>query len=299
VKAGILFALAAYACWGFLPLYLRLLQHVSAIEIVAHRIIWSVLLLIIALIATKRLRLLVQGLRAAPLRVYTLAAVLIALNWGAYVWGVNNGRIVEVSLGYFVLPLVSVLLGRLFLGERLAALQVGGVMVAAVGVGYFCYLSGGFPWVGLVVALSFSFYSLAKKYAPLPALEGLAVETGLLAVPALLTLAYLRSDATLTFPSGSVQINLLLAGTGMVTALPLLLFAAAAKRVTLASLGMLQYVSPTIQFFIGVFVFHEVITPHKLLAFIAVWTGLALFVTGLVNGTKMQNVRSRTSDAQA
>ncbi|MFJ6196562.1 EamA family transporter RarD [Micromonospora sp. NPDC092111] len=278
LRLGYLYGIGAYLLWGFFPIYLKLLRPAGPVEILAHRIIWSVLFVALLLAALRN----VGFLRALARRPRTLAgiglaAALIAVNWGTYIYGVNSDRVVETALGYFINPLVSVLLGVFVLRERLrpaqwAALGVGAAAVAVLTVDY-----GRLPYLALTLAVSFAGYGLVKKRLGLPAAEGLFVESAVLALPALAYLGWLASRGGSTFGHGSAGHTALLVAAGAATAIPLLLFAGAANRLPLTALGMLQYVAPILQLGCGVLIFHEPMPPARLAGFALVWGALVIF----------------------
>jgi len=280
MSSGIAYALGAYLLWGIAPLYFHLLVRVPTVEILAHRVAWSVVLmgaLVVALGRTAALRAALRQ-RAVLLR-FAATAVLIACNWGIYIGAVNSGHVVDASLGYFINPLVSVALGTLVLHERLRPLQWVAVALAAVGVAWLTWLAGTLPWIGLALAASFGLYGLLRKTGTLGAVEGLALETALLAP---LALAYLAARGH-GGPLGSdLTTALLLLASGPVTALPLMLFAAAARRLPLATLGLLQYLAPTLQLVVGVLIFGEPFGWARAAGFAAIWASLGLLaVDGL------------------
>lgn len=278
MKKGILLAIAAYLIWGFVPLYFKLLVNVPPINILMHRIIWSFIFLTGIVIARKEIKKLLYGLTPRIFLVYTIAAVLIGINWFTYVWGVNRGFILETSLGYFINPLVSVLLGIIFIREIPRPAQWIPIGVATIGVVYFTLSYGSLPWISLTLAASFGLYGLMKKIAPLPPLQGMTLETGILFLPALAYIMIMPLQAT---TPGSPPLNastlFLLMGTCLVTAIPLLLFSTAAPKIPLATIGLLQYIAPTLQFFIGVFVYSEPFNTSKLIGFAIIWLALILF----------------------
>jgi chloramphenicol-sensitive protein RarD len=272
--------IAAYGMWGLFPLYWPLLRPAGAMEILAHRMVWSLLfVLVILFVIGRRTGVGWSNLRAVlldrrKLGLLSIAAVLITVNWGAYIWGVNNGHVVETALGYFIGPLVSVVVGVLMLGERLRGAQwmavgLGFVAVVVLTIGY-----GRPPWVALLLAFPFAIYGLLKKLAATGAVESLAVETALTAVPALIYLAVLGGTGGGTFTG--VSHILLLAGGGVVTAVPLLAFGAAATRIPLSMVGLLQYLAPVMQFLIGVLVFRELMPLERWIGFTMVWLGLVI-----------------------
>ncbi len=280
MNSGVTAALLAYGLWGLMPLYFRLMAPATAIEVVAHRIVWSLALLLLWLGVLGQLGPLWRRLDARLLARLALAALLVSINWLTYVWAVNHGRTLDASLGYFLLPLFNVALGVLLLGERLTRGEWIGVMLAALGVGYLALVSPRLPWVALVLAASFGVYGLVKKQTELPAAEGMALETGLIALPALAVLGWLATRGQLAFGQAGAGTDALLISTGLMTTVPLVAFAVAARRLTLAALGMLQYISPTLQFLLGVFVLHEPVDAQRLAGFAAVWLGLLVFSAG-------------------
>ncbi|GAA2218833.1 EamA family transporter RarD [Micromonospora olivasterospora] len=278
LRLGYLYGLGAYLIWGFFPLYFKLLRPAGPLEILAHRIVWSVVLVALLLAAMRNVGFL-RGLARRPgaLLGIVAAAALIALNWGAYIYGVNSDRVVETALGYFINPLVSVLLGVGVLRERLRpaqwlALGIGGAAVAVLTVDY-----GRLPWLALTLAVTFAAYGLVKKRLALPAAEGLFVESAVLALPALGYLGWLAAAGDPAFGNVSAGHTALLVLAGAATAIPLLLFAGAANRLSLTALGMLQYVAPILQLGCGVLVFHEPMPPARLAGFALVWAALLVF----------------------
>ena len=241
MNSGVTAALLAYGLWGLMPLYFRLMAPATAIEVVAHRIVWSLALLLLWLGVRGQLGPLWRRLDARLLARLALAALLVSINWLTYVWAVTHGRTLDASLGYFLLPLFNVALGVLLLGERLTRGEWIGVMLAALGVGYLALVSPRLPWVALVLAASFGVYGLVKKQTELPAAEGMALETGLIALPALAVLGWLATRGQLAFGQAGAGTDALLISTGLMTTVPLVAFAVAARRLTLAALGMLQY----------------------------------------------------------
>ena len=278
MKKGILYALGAYITWGLFPFYWKILAGVPALQLLGHRILWSFITLIVLLLISWQWKTIRNGLNRRILVIYSVAAVLIAINWLTYVWAVGKGFIIETSLGYFINPLLSVLLGVIFLRERLRPLQWLPIGLAAVGVLYLTFAYGSLPWVALTLAISFGFYGLVKKNAPLDALPGLTMETGLLFLPALGFLLYSEFNGTGAFLHTTPLLNLMLLGAGLVTIVPLLMFASAAKRIPLTMIGVLQYVNPTIQFLLGTLVYKEPFDHHRLIGFGIVWVALILFV---------------------
>lgn len=279
MRRGIWYAVGAYTIWGLLPLYWKALHVVPALQLISHRIVWSCLLLAGVILLTRQVgtfRAAVRRPRVVP--VYAVAAVLLTVNWTVYVWAVNAGFIVETSLGYFINPLISVLLGVAFLNERLRPGQWLAIGVAASGVAFLTWAYGSLPWIALALAGTFATYGLVKKLAPLGSVHGLALETGLVFVPAavyLLVAGVREGGGPLLI--GGAHTALLLVGTGVATSVPLLLFASAARSIPLLWVGVLQYIAPTLQFLLGVLVYHEPMTAERLVGFAIVWIALAIF----------------------
>ncbi|MCU1692283.1 MAG: Protein rarD [Frankiales bacterium] len=283
LRRGQLYGAAAYLLWGVFPLYFPLLEPASPLEVLAHRVVWSLVVMAVVVRVTRRwshLRAVVAD-RGQLLRL-AAAAVVLCVNWGTYIYGVNSGQVVEASLGYFVNPLVTVLLGVVVLGERLRATQWAALGIALVAVLVLTVENGSPPWLALVLAFSFGSYGLLKKTAGAGAVEGLAVETAVLAPVAALYLLVLASTSGGTAVSEGPAHLLMLMGSGVVTAVPLLLFGGAAGRVPLSQLGLLQYVTPTMQLAIGVLVQGEPMGLLRAIGFALVWVGLVVFTTDAV-----------------
>ncbi len=277
MNKGIAYAAGAYILWGFIPLYFDALDGVPAVQIVAHRIVWSFALLTTVVLLRRELRALLGSLTPRIVATYLAAALLLSVNWFVYVWAVGAGFVIETSLGYFINPLVSVLLGVVILRERLRPWQWPPIALAAAGVGLLALSYGSIPWIALALAFSFGTYGLVKKIAPLESLHGLTLETALLFPVAIVYLVALEIGGSGAFGHGGPRTDVLLALSGVITVVPLLLFASGARRVTLTTLGLLQYFAPTIQFLIGVFVFHEEMTLAHLAGFVVIWIALGLF----------------------
>jgi len=287
MNPGYLYAFAAYFLWGLFPLYWKQLQPVPATQLIGHRFVWSFLFLVGLLAATQQLGRLKRLLRdRRVVRTYALAGALLALNWLTYVWAVNHGYVVESSLGYFINPLFSVLLGVVVLRERLRRWQGIAVGLATVGVAYLTLSYGRLPWIALTLTATFGLYGLVTKVAPLDALDGLTLETGLLFLPALGYLLWVEAQGTGAFLHSGLQSNLLMAGTGVVTAVPLLCFGAGARRVPLSVIGILQYLAPTLQFLLGVLVYHEAFGGTDLPGYALVWLALAIFMSDSLHAAR-------------
>ncbi|MFE6458416.1 EamA family transporter RarD [Streptomyces cinereoruber] len=295
-RAGLLYGIGAYAMWGLVPLFWPLLKPAGAIEILAHRMVWSLAFVGLALLVLRRwgwMRELARSPR--KLGLITLAAAVITVNWGLYIWSVNAGHVVEASLGYFINPLVTIALGVLVLQERLrpaqwAAVGIGFAAVLVLAIGY-----GQLPWISLVLAFSFALYGLVKKKVNIGGLESLAAETAVQFLPALAYLVWLGGQGTLAFGSHGAGHTALLAATGLVTAIPLVCFGAAAIRVPLSTLGLLQYLAPTFQFLLGIFYFHEAMPPERWAGFSLVWLALTILTWDALR----TNRRSRAAIAAA
>jgi chloramphenicol-sensitive protein RarD len=278
VNRGILHGVAAYVMWGAFALYWGFLRHVPTAQVMGHRIVWSCVVLLAMVGRAGRLR----ELAAVPRRtmaVYSVAAILIVINWTLYVWAVTSGFVVESSLGYFITPLVSVMLGVVVLRESLRPAQWLAVALAAAGVLQVTRAYGQPPWVAFGLAASFGTYGLVKKRAPLPPQEGLLLETAVLALPAALYLLAVEGRGGGVFLHVSATTDLLLVATGVLTVLPLLLFASAVRQVPLSVIGILQYIAPTMQFLLGVFVFREPFSADQFGGFALVWIALLVFGT--------------------
>jgi chloramphenicol-sensitive protein RarD len=278
MRKGAWYAVAAYTTWGFFPIYWKWLEAVPALQVVSHRIVWSCVVLIGLVLASRDW----TGFRAAiqsprTNAIYALAAVAVAINWFVYIWAVSAGFIVQTALGYFINPLVSVLMGVVILRETLRPRQWVAIALAAAGVLYLTAYYGTPPWIALALAGSFGTYGLLKKTAPLGPLRGLALETGILFVPALAWLLFEDHAGRGAFLHAGPLMTLLMIGAGPVTTLPLLLFAAAARRIPLSMMGMLQYINPTIQFLLGVFLYKEPFSRGQLAGFGLVWAALLVF----------------------
>jgi len=278
MNKGIWYGIGAYGLWGFFPIYWKFLNDVPALEILAHRMAWS-LVFVGAILAYRQHWSWVKPAftNRRILLTYIASACLLALNWFTYIWGVNANFIVETSLGYFINPLVNVVLGVLFLGERPRHGQWLAVAVALIGVGYLTWQYGRLPLIALTLAFSFGFYGLLRKTAALDSLEGLSLETAVLFLPALGYLLFLQSQGNAAFGHSNPVTTSLLAFAGIATAVPLLWFANAARRVTLTTLGILQYLAPTIQFLIGIFIYKEPFTIQFLIGFSLIWAALLIY----------------------
>ncbi len=284
-KKGLGFALGAYGLWGLLPIYWKLLLEVPALEILLHRMVWSLVFLGGLLLLSGRWRRL-RGAWGEPRTrwIYLGASLLIAANWGIYIWAVNSGFVVETSLGYFINPLVNVFLGVVVFHEKLRLGQWSAIGLAAVGVVYLTLTYGRLPWISLSLALLFAIYAVLKKIAPLPAVEGLTFETALMFLPAVAVLIVCQISDSGSFTRLSGATDLLLIGSGVATAVPLVFFAAAAQRLPLSLIGVLQYIAPVMQLLLGVLVYGEPFDRQRLVGFAFIWLALLVFtVEGVVS----------------
>ncbi|MFE3638916.1 EamA family transporter RarD [Streptomyces sp. NPDC059168] len=290
-RTGLVNGFAAYGMWGLVPLFWPLLKPAGAMEILAHRMVWSLVLVGAALLAVRRWAWAGQLLRQPRrLALVVVAAAVITVNWGVYIWAVNSGHVVEASLGYFINPLVTIAMGVLLLKERLrpaqwAAVGVGLAAVVVLTVGY-----GRPPWISLCLAFSFATYGLVKKKVALGGVESLAAETAVQFVPALGYLVWLGANGGSTFTTAGAGHSLLLASTGVVTALPLVCFGAAAIRVPLSTLGLLQYLAPVFQFLLGILYFHEAMPPERWAGFALVWLALGLLTWDALHTARRSRV---------
>lgn len=274
-RAGVLYGVAAYGLWGFLPLYWVLLDEAGSVEVVAHRVVWSLVVVLVILAVAGRLR----GLRRLGRRAYGLlavASVVVGANWCLYIWAVDTNQVIEASLGYFVNPLVTILLGVVVLRERLRGGQWLAVGIAALAVVVLTIDYGRLPWIALALALTFATYGFVKKKAGVGAAESLAIEASILVVPSTGFLVWLTARGEATFGHAGPAIDVALVAVGLVTAVPLLCFSAAATRVPLTTLGQLQYLAPTINFVLGVTIFDEEVPPARLAGFGLVWIALVI-----------------------
>ncbi|MEW1718505.1 EamA family transporter RarD [Streptomyces sp. NPDC093109] len=276
-RSGLLYGIGAYGMWGLVPLYWPLLQPAGAMEILAHRMVWSLGVVVITLLVLRRWAWIRELLRQPrKLALIAVAAATITVNWGVYIWAVNTGRVVEASLGYFINPLVTIAMGVLLLKERLRAAQWAAVGIAVSAVLVLAVGYGRPPWISLTLAFSFATYGLVKKKINLGGLESLAAETAVLFLPALGYLVWLSATGAATIGSQGAGHVALLASTGLITALPLICFGAAAIRVPLSTLGLLQYLAPVFQFVLGITYFHEAMPPERWAGFSLVWLALTL-----------------------
>ncbi len=286
MNSGVLFALSSYVLWGLFPLYFRLINTVDAFEIIGHRIVWSFAFIMVILAVKGEWHWIKKARDPRVLLVFFTSSVLLACNWGTYVYAIVHDRTLEASLGYFINPLISVALGSLFLKEKLNGTQKICVVLAFIGVAWITWQTGKAPWLGLGMATTFAFYGLIRKLAPLGSLDGLALETAILTPFALGFLLWLLSGGTLAFAGGGLTLDLLLLAAGPITTIPLLLFAAGVRRINYSTVGIIQYVSPTMVFLIGLFLFHEPFSATLFVGYLFIWTAVALFAFDSIRASR-------------
>jgi len=284
MNRGVAYALLAYGIWGFFPLYWKQVGMVPAEQQMAHRVVWSFLLMLVVVCLRRQGRGLLRALAEPHIRwIYLGSALLLGINWLTYLWAVNHDFIVEASLGYFINPLLNVVLGVVFLKERLRPWQWAAVGLAALGVLYLTFIYGSLPWVALVLALAFGSYGLVRKTAPLGPVPGLTLEMGILFIPTLALLIWAECQGQGAFLHTGVVPDLYMVGAGVVTSVPLLFFIAAARRIPLSLMGIIQYITPTGQLLLGVLKYGESFTRERAIGFVCVWIALAIFaVEGMV-----------------
>jgi chloramphenicol-sensitive protein RarD len=277
-RRGVWFAIGAYTVWGLLPIYWKALHGVPAATILANRIAWSAVFVGLLLTIQHNWRWLRPALHSRrTVFTYVAAAVLLSVNWYIYIWAVNADYLVDASLGYFITPLVNVLVGVLLFRERLSQGQWVAVGLAAAGVLYITFSYGQLPWIGLSLAFTFGLYGMVKKQARLPSLQGMAVETGTIFLPSVAFLVYQEVAGDGVLGHTDWVTSLLLAGTGIITVIPLLWFADAAQRIPLSMMGVIQYIAPTLMFFLGIAIFHEDFNADKLVGFALIWAALLVY----------------------
>ncbi|GLW23635.1 EamA family transporter RarD [Microbispora sp. H10949] len=295
-RRGLLFGVAAYTMWGLFPLYWPLLKPSGAVEILAHRMVWS-LVVVVAVLAVRRHWSWIRTITRRQLILLTVAAVTVSVNWGTYIYAVNTGHVVESALGYFINPLVSVLFGVLVFRERLRVWQWAAVGLGAVAVLILTLDYGRLPWIALVLAFSFGTYGLVKKKAGVGSAESLTIETLVLLVPALAYLLVLEANGTGTFAHHGAGHALLLVAAGLITAVPLLFFTASALLVPLTVIGLLQYIAPVLQFLCGVLIVHETMPASRWAGFVVVWLALSVFTWDSIRAARVSR-RERAAELQ-
>jgi chloramphenicol-sensitive protein RarD len=284
MNRGIIYAFGAYIFWGLHPIYWKQLLHVPSIEIVSHRVFWSLIFFLIVISFRGELKGIINKVKMSKNKwIIFVPAFLIGSNWLMYIWAVNAGFIIETSLGYFICPLISVLLGVFFLGESLRKLQWLAVSIAALGVLYMTFVYGQFPWISLFLAGTWGTYGLLRKKSPLNSVEGLTLESTILVTPVFIYLIYLSAIGESSFFI-SPSTSLLLVGSGVTSGLPLLVFIAGARLINLSLIGILQYIYPTLIFLIGAFIYNEPLSELKLIGFVFVWIALIIYsVESIIN----------------
>jgi len=278
MRAGILSAALAFLCWGLFPIYFHAIGDVPPLQILAHRMLWSLAFLLVVLAFRRQWKWLAQVRQPRVFWSFVASAVLLSANWLVYIWAVKNGHVIEASLGYFINPLVNIMFGYLLLKERMRTAQWGAIAIAALGVAWLTWQSGSVPWIALFLAASFGGYGLLRKTAALGAFEGLSFETMVLfpiAAGYVGWLTFTGDNAFINTTSDTTRV--LLVAAGPITAIPLLLFASGARKIPLSILGLLQYLSPTLQFLLGVWMFHEAFSSDRLVGFLMIWGALLLF----------------------
>ena len=276
--SGALFASSAFLIWGLSPIYWKVLHNIPAFEIIMHRVIWSFLFLIIILLFHEHWNEFMVAVKKPQTFVMLLpTTILLAFNWFIYIWAINNEHVLQASLGYFINPLINVLLGMVFLRERLRRLQTISLVLATVAVLYLTFYYGEFPWISLSLAFAFGLYGLIRKVAPVSSLVGLFIEMLLLSGPALAYILYLNSKGIGALFHISIKIDCFLVGTAFLTAFPLLLFILGTKRLNLSTIGFLQYIAPSCMFLLGVFLYNEPISSTRIFAFVLIWTALFIY----------------------
>jgi chloramphenicol-sensitive protein RarD len=286
--SGVAYASAAFLIWGLSPIYWKVLQNIPAFEIVMHRVIWSFLFLIIILVFQSRWNEFTAAVKdRRTLLVLVPTTMLLGLNWFIYIWAVNNAHILQASLGYFINPLVNVLLGMIFLREKLRPLQAVSLVLAGVGVLSLTLHYGVFPWIALFLAVAFGCYGLIRKVVPVSSLVGLSVEMLFLSGPALIYILFLNSTGTGALFQQSIKVDFFLMGAAFLTAFPLLLFTLGARRLNLSTVGFLQYLAPTCMFLVGVFLYGEPLSNAQISTFVLIWTALCIYSTDSVINYRM------------
>lgn len=281
-QLGITYAGFSYFLWGLLPIYWKVIGNVDAKEILANRIFWSFIFMVVILLITKKWELFIQTLKGFAKnkrQMYALiaASFLISINWFIYIWAVNNGQMIEASLGYYINPLVSFLLGVIVLKEKLTFVQYGSFFLAAIGVLIVSVSYGRFPWIAIVLAVTFGLYGLVKKLINVESAVGLTLETLVMAPFAVIYILFLFNKETNSFLSASAGTDILLVGSGIATAVPLLYFAKGAQKIPLSMLGFLQYIAPSLTLMLGIFVYHEYFSKLKFLSFLFIWAALTVY----------------------
>jgi len=278
--SGVVCALSAFLIWGLSPIYWKVMRDIPAFEIIMHRVIWSFFFLIIVLVFQKHWNEFMAAVKKPrTFMILIPTTILLGFNWFIYIWAINNEHILQASLGYFINPLINVLLGMLFLRERLRRLQTMSLALATIAVLYLTFYHGEFPWIALSLAFAFGFYGLIRKVAPVSSLVGLFIEMLFLSGPALAYILFLNSKGIGALFHISIKIDLFLMGAAFLTAVPLLLFTMGTRRLNLSTVGFLQYIAPSCMFLLGVFLYNEPISTAKIFGFVLIWTALFIYST--------------------
>ena len=282
LKKGVLLAIGAYLMWGIIPLYWKQLQHVGSVEILVGRVIWSFVFTVLFVLLIRQYKQMIADIKMLwknkkQFFLLFVASVFVSLNWGIFIWAVNNGHLLQTSLGYYINPLISVLFGLIFFKEKISRATAVAVIIAAIGVGYQAVLGGTIPWVSLALALTFAFYGVIKKQIPLDATRGLAIETLFVLPIAVSIYIYLMKTSEIAFMHVDWKTNLLLMGGGIVTAVPLVLFAKSAQKIPLYLLGFIQFLAPTISLMLGIFLYKEPFTLTEFITFVCIWLAVFIF----------------------
>lgn len=299
-KRGFIFALLAYVCWGFFPFYMKAVSHIPVLEVLAHRVIWSLPLAAIILALMGRTKDIAAALRSPrTLAMACLTATLITINWGIYVWAIFNDHAVDAALGYYITPLINVLLGAVFLKERLSKVQVLAVVLAAAAVLLLTVEQGGLPWVSIILPLSFAFYGFFRKSLPIGPSQGFMLEVMILFIPASVYVLWLFSQGQEHFIGGESTDVMLLMLAGVVTAIPLIMYATGAKLLRYSTLGLMQYITPTMLFFVAIFAFKEPFNMVQLYAFILIWIGLIIYTVSMLREGRAEKAINVKAEASA
>lgn len=282
LKKGVILAIGAYLMWGIIPLYWKQLQHVGSVEILVGRVIWSFVFTVLFVLLIRQYKQMIADIKMLwknkkQFFLLFVASVFVSLNWGIFIWAVNNGHLLQTSLGYYINPLISVLFGLIFFKEKISWATAVAVIIAAIGVGYQAILGGTIPWVSLALALTFAFYGVIKKQIPLDATRGLAIETLFVLPIAVGIYIYLMKTSEIAFMQVDWKTNLLLMGGGIVTALPLVLFAKSAQKIPLYLMGFIQFLAPTISLMLGIFLYKEPFTLTEFITFVCIWLAVFIF----------------------
>ncbi len=290
---GLIYALSAYLWWGILPIFWKNLDHVPSLEIVTHRVIWACVIVFLIILLMREWSTFIALFKQKRILLQSIAAsVLMTINWGVFIWAVTNQRIVETSLGYFINPLATVLFGMLFFGETLSKYQAAALLIAALGVAVMVFANGEVPIISLALAITFASYSVVKKKMSVSASHGLAIETLLMMIPAVIFLIYLESQGQNSF-GGDIKTDVMLIMGGLVTLVPLLLFAAAVSKMSMTALGMTQYIGPICQLFIAVLIYNEPFGQERQLAFGLIWLALVVYSVDQLNAQRLRRIERR------